>query len=51
LDCRIKESLRSFENRVLRKTLGLRVEKYQVAGANYKIRSFIICKLYQIIFV
>ena len=43
--------MRSFENRVLRDTLGLRGEKYQDIGANYKIRSFIIFTFYQITFV
>jgi hypothetical protein len=34
---------------VLRKKLGLRGEKYQDTGANYKIRSFIICTFNQTI--
>jgi hypothetical protein len=41
--------LRVFENRVLRKILDLRGRKWQMAGEDCIMRSFITCTLHQIL--
>jgi len=45
----MEHSLRMFENRVLRRTLDLRGRKWQEAGEDCIMRSFIICTFHEVL--